>query len=435
MPSSNQDLRKLSDIEKIIQKAKGKLTLAEISAETGLAIEDARANLNVLLERYQSKIQMDNETGNLLFNFQYPLLRRDNVTFKERMLKIGDNLLKAFKVIYKASLGIVLIAYTIFFALLIIIASSRSDSNDNKSGRMVSELLRAVFKALWIKNTFSPEYQYEYQNDGKYRYKKVIKPQEGGKGFIASVFSFVFGPEKPKYDPKLDTLEAISFIRENGGKINTSDIVALSGVDFSVAESRLAEYSGKFNGEMYISNLGTVTAEFPQLMDRFSSELSGGKIEFYKNEIEPPVEFTGNTAGKNTLISVMNAFNLIMSMYIIGLTTAGESTFMIWAGVFPLVISILYFTIPIIRFPFYIRDKKKRRKNILRKEIMGYIMENKGQNIRLENIHSKIQENEYTREEIQDMLMKTAGELQGETAINDNGEAVFQFPRIAKELA
>lgn len=439
MAETADEIREITKIEKVIEKAKGKLTLAEITSETGLPIEQARQTLNKLLERYQSKLQMNSDTGDLLFNFQYPMQRRDKVSFKENLIKVGDVLLKVFKAIYKASLGIVLVAYTVFFALLILVALSRSDSDDRRGGdNLISGLFSAIFDALWFRRMTAPVY--EYVNDGAFKYKKVKISNNKGKGFIASVFSFVFGPEKIKYDPNLDSLEAIAYIKNNNGKLNTGDIVALTGANYSQAESKLAEYVGKYNGEIYINEYGVATAEFPQLLHKFNPALDGGKIEFYTNEIEPPVEFNGNTIGKNVLISIMNTFNLMMSYFIVtnadyALASEGQSFwFIALAGYFPLIISSLYFLIPLLRLPFYLKEKKNRKRNILRKEIIGNIIAKNGENVSPNNINIRGKENIYTKEDIENMLLDVSKDLQGETAIDKNGNAVFQFPRLAKEL-
>ncbi len=436
MEQTTKEIRELAQIEQVVNKAKGRLTLAEITAETGMPIEQARQNLNVLLERYESKIQMNTETGDLLFNFVFPLLRRDNITFKERMIKVGDILLKVLKAIYKASVGVVLIAYTIFFVLLIFVASMRSNSDDDNSnhGELLSGLFRAILDIIFYKNVVATTQSYEYINDGNFGYRQPVKPTTKEKGFLASVFNFVFGPEKIKYDPNLDALEAIAFIRENNGKLNTSNIVALTGATFDEAESRLAEYIGKYNGEMYISEDGVVTGEFTQLLHKSNEELRGGTIEYYANEIEPPAEFNGNTTGTNAIIIVMNTFNLLMSFMLIGYFMQ-DSLIGFIIGVFPFIVSLLYFLIPLLRIPSYFIAKKKRRENILRKEAIRSIVWRRGNEVSASKIKISAKKSVYTQDEIQNMLLRLATELQGEAAIDAEGNGVFQFPRIAKELA
>lgn len=431
MELNTQEIKQLNSIEKVIEKAKGKLTLAEISAETALPLDSARSLLNVLLERYICRVQMDSKSGNLLFNFEYPLRRRSAKSFKEIAVAIAEKSWKVFQIVYKAAVGIVMIAYTIFFVLLLLAASSRnSDSDNDDNSGMLMGILRAIIEALQFKAIV--DMNTDYVNDGAYRYKQYRKPENKGKGFIMSIFHLVFGPDRPKYDPLSDTLEAIAFIRQNNGKLNPGQIVALTGVDYDTAESKLAEYAGKFVGELYIDEDGVVTGEFHQLLHVANAQLKGGLIEYYKNEIDPPVEFTGNTAGKNVAILAMNTFNLVMSVYVMGMFEGSGLGF--FAGVFPLIISILYFIMPIVRYPFYLKAQSKREYSILRKKAVGLAVDFPDTGLRTEDFQTvtNIQANEINR--LNKILLTVTSELQGEVVLNESGKAVYKFPRLAREL-
>lgn len=431
MELTSAEIKQLNSIEKVIEKAKGKLTMAEITAETALPIDDARTLLNVLLERYNCRVNMDSAQGNIVFNFEYPLKRRDAKSLKEIAVKVGTTLWKGFQIVYKASLGVLLIVYTTFFVLVLIAMFLRnSDDSDDNISDLVFGIFRAIFEALQFKAMM--DMTTDYVQDGDYYYKQYRKPENKGKGFIQSVFHFVFGPERPKYDPLSDTLEAIAFIRQNNGKLNAGQIITLTGADYNTAESKLAEYAGKFAGELYIDENGVVTGEFHQLIHSTNSQLKGGKIEYYKNEIEPPVEFTGNTAGRNTAIIAMNVFNLIMSVMAVAVLEA--SMIGVFAGILPMLISILYFVIPILRIPAYFKNKQKRKYSKLRKKIIGLISEYSYAKLTKSDLN-KILKNEETNEaDIDAAMSNICAELQGEVNLNYNSEAVYQFDRLSREL-
>ncbi len=432
MELTSTEIKQLYSIEKVIDKAKGKLTLAEITAETALPIDDARSLLNVLLERYNCRVNMDSAQGNIVFNFEYPLKRRDAKSFKEIAVKVGTVLWKGFQIVYKASLGVLLIVYTSFFVLVLIALFLRNsdDSDDNNVSDLVFGIFRAIFEALQFKAMM--DMTTDYVQDGDYYYKQYRKPENKGKGFIQSVFHFVFGPERPEYDPISDSLEAIAFIRQNNGKLNAGQIITLTGADYDTAESKLAEYAGKFAGELYIDENGVVTGEFHQLMHSTNSQLKGGKIEYYKNEIEPPVEFTGNTAGRNTAIIAMNLFNLIMSVMVVAMFEG--STIGIFAGILPLLISVLYFLIPILRIPSYFKNKRNRKYSKLRKKIIGLISEYSASALKKNDLYKILKNDEANESDIDAAMSNICAELQGEVNLNENSEAVYQFNRLAREL-
>lgn len=433
-----QEIRDLQLVEEVLDKANGKLTLAEVTAETGMPIDNARSSMNVLLERYNSKVEMNYETGDLLFNFAYPLIRRDSVSFKERMIQVWDITKKVLKYIYKASIGIVLIAYFVFFLILLLAASSKSsDDDDNATSGLVSAFFRALFDVFFIKNTLESMPQYTYKRDGEFMYKASYEEKNKGKGFLKSVFSFVFGPERVQRTREQDAMEVISFVRMNEGKLSVSDIIALSGVTLDEAESRMAEYVGKYKGELYISPDAVLTAEFPQLLHQVNTQLTGETIQYYRNEIDPPAEFTGNTTGKNVVIALMNAFNLaISSILLAGLQVEQEGfASYFWFALFPFLVSALYFIIPILRIPSYLKEKKQRRDSILRKSILGTIIAKKGSQIYPQDAVINCSENhKYTDDEKSKMLERISREYGGEVHIDPMGRAYYDFERIQRDM-
>jgi hypothetical protein len=90
-------------------------------------------------------------------------------------------------------------------------------------------------------------------------------------------------------------------------------------VNYEDAESRLAEYASRFNGDLYIDNEGSIVGDFTGMMNKVSKDLEGGKIVFYEDEVEAPYEVTGNTKGRNFAIAAMNTFNLLMSIIVINI--------------------------------------------------------------------------------------------------------------------
>lgn len=435
----SQEIRDLQLVEEVLDKANGKLTLAEVTAETGMPIDNARNSMNILLERYNSKVEMNYETGDLLFNFAYPLIRRDSLSFQESMMQVWDITKKVLKYIYKASIGIVLVAYFVFFVLLLLAASSKSDDddNDNAASGLISALLRSLIDVFFIKNTLESMPQYTYKRDGEFMYKASYEEKNKGKGFLKSVFSFVFGPERVKRTAEQDAMEVISFVRMNEGKLSVSDIIALSGVTLDEAESRMAEYVGKYKGELYISPDGVLTAEFPQLLHQVNTQLTGETIQYYRNEIDPPAEFTGNTTGKNFAIVLMNAFNLVISSILLaGLEVESEGfASYFWIALFPFVVSALYFIIPIFRIPSYLKEKKQRRDNILRKSILGTIILKKGSHVYPQDAVINCSDNhQYSDEEKAKMLERISREYRGEVHIDPMGRAYYDFERIQRDM-
>ncbi len=457
MDAKNADRKVVAELERIVKKSRGKFSPEDAIAETGYSLEQVNDGLSRLIELYESRVTMDRESGKLQFIFKYPLFKRGSKTAKEIILSALDVIWKGFTYVYKASVGIVLILYTVIFVLLLlaIMLAGRGDSSrDSKFdfGDIIGGVFRGIFDVFYIM-MWTRTLSYHTDQSG-YRYRAYEPEKNKGKNFIFSVFNFVFGPEHPKYDPLDDAKEIAAFIRKNNGKITAGHIVALTGIDYEKAESRLAEYASKFNGDLYIDTDGTIVGDFSRLMNKVSKELEGGKIIFYENEVEAPYELTGNTKGRNVVIAAMNSFNLLMSLFVISIFSSGqdiqfayeeqmyslgtldEYSWVAWfLGYFPLVISALFFVIPIFR-SFDVKAKNKKREyNILRKKLIGAFVRNRGREAKLSDILRTASINdEKSIEKAKRVLERLIIELKGELNFSSEGEPVYSFPRLAREL-
>ena len=458
MKAKDSDQKVVLRVEELLKKTKGKVSPADLSAETGFPLHQINDALARLIELYEARVSMDSASGRLVFLFNYPLFKRGKKTFKEIMFVILEAFWKVFKIIYKASIGIVLVAYTVIFVLVLIgiMLASRSGNNDDRGGGLdIGPIIGGIFRGLMDAFTFSyimRSMNYNTDNFGN-RYRTYAPEKNKGRGFINSVFSFVFGPDRPEYDALEDHKEAAAFIRKNNGKITAGHLVALTGVSYDDAESRLAEYASRFGGELYVNNDGVLVGDFFDMLNKASSELDGGKIVFYEDEVEAPYEFTGNTTGRNLGISVMNGFNLIMSSYLISVFSgANQLSYMneqgeiitseflvspflsIGLGYFPLVFSVLFFLIPAIRY-FVVKGKnRKRTENILRKKLIGAFVRNHTFNVPLQQIMNLARIESENKSSVQRILERLVIELKGEINIDTSGNPVYSFPRLSSEL-
>ncbi len=424
-------------VEQEIKKTRGKVSPTDIAASTGYSLGEVKDAMSRLIELYECRVTMNQESGSIMFVFRYPFILRGSKTFREKFIAFLAVFWKIFTIIYKAAIGVILIAYTVIFAVLLLVLLLRglsSDDDDNNAGAIIGGLFRAILEGLsWMAWTRSVEYTIDPQG---MRYKKFPKEKNKGKNFVQSVFHFVFGPERPKFDPLSDAKEVAAYLRNVKNKLTPANIIDLSGATFDKAESLLAEYATRFDGELYINEDGAVVAEFPEMSNKVSRELEGGKIEYYVDEVESPYELTGNTGGRNGVIIGMNIFNLIMSFVGYGYFTFDkESNILgILLGIVPAVFSITFFIIPVLRIPYVSTMQAKRERNIVRKKFVGVIIKAQPAGLTGEEIIRYSMLSEKQNAIAGEVLESLTLELQGEINLNQNGVAVYTFPRLANEL-
>ena len=69
----------------IIESNRGKITPSEAAAKTGYSLDEIAVALDRLLELYEVRVTLDQETGKLVYIFKYPLFERKQRTFKEKL--------------------------------------------------------------------------------------------------------------------------------------------------------------------------------------------------------------------------------------------------------------------------------------------------------------------------------------------------------------
>ncbi len=443
----------ISKIKNIITTNKGVINPNEAISVTGYAKDDVITALNRLIELYDAKVVLDDVAGGLKFIFKYPLYKRGKRTIKELFASVGRGALKVFKVVYKSAVGVILIAYTIIFAIILLVASRGENNNSSGSSALGFHLIIRIISEIFFWNAMSRHY---YVNEDRYgnKYRTYQgKEKEKGAGFIKGVFTFVFGPDIPPIEEEADVREVASFIRlKTNGIITAANMIELAGISYDKADSRLAEYCGKFDGFLDINNDGIVYGNFSNLLGS-TSQSEYKNITYYMDEVEPPVEFTGNKSGRNFAIICMNAFNLIMSLVVLNMHnnvpieyTNGEiggilwdmiyGGFGYWLGWFPLAVSISYFAIPIIRYPSYLVKKKNRNKRVLHKLLIGNICRLRRRTYSLDELVNLVRSRmEADEDSVKEVMNEIVIELKGNIDFSNDGVILYTFDRLFEEFS
>ncbi|WP_448528972.1 hypothetical protein [Raineya sp.] len=447
-------------LEQNLHKVKGKFTLADASAITGVPIEYAREALNALMSKYFCHLQVT-ENGDLIYDFGTSPTRRDAKTFAEYFKDFQNFLWKAFKIFFKAWIAVTLVVYfTIFVIILlaVIIGNSSSGKGNKKSDRGGGMLFRLVIDILYTIFRWQTIQEATYYEKDRYGYPyKTYKPQESNlfskkennpkanKNFISAVYDFVFGPPRLNPEPLANQKEAAAYARKNKGVMVLAEFKALTGLNNEEAENLMTDCIARYNGSAEISPNAVLYADFYELT-RSQTQAEDAPIIFYWDEYEPEYVLTGNTAGKNTWIAFMNGFNLFFALLMLGGyedfgKDMGISPDIIYygLGVVPLAFSIIFFAVPIFRYFALIPKRIQRHENNIRKRIAKVIYQiGSKRDLSTNEILAEVNKAEglekLSQAQVEKIMSRMIIDWGGEANAQNDGTLVYSFSQMRTEL-
>jgi hypothetical protein len=453
--SLSPTLRPASEkIENFLQNGKGVVTIADASSVSGLSLRDAKDVMDALIAKYKCRLQITNN-GDLIYDFGDRLARRSERTWAEWWQGTRKQLWKVFVAVFKVWISITLVVYFSLFLIIIIgiiIASLARDGDgdsidvgDGIGGafRVLGELMFNIFYWRTVTNT------YHYETDSRgYSYRAYDArtsslskkgKNKGKKGFVASVYDFVFGPPRVEANPLENQQEVASYLRKNQGVIVKPEMIGLAGWTGEKADDFFSEIIARFDGEPKISNNKILYGDFQALIKSKDTQ-ADAPIIWYWNEYEPEYKLTGNTQGRNLGVGLMNGFNLIVSStFLAFLITEGNQLTAILLGWLPFMFSVLFFTLPVYRW-FDIQPKrKKRRLENIRKRLMRTIFEQNYREISIQEL-TEVTNNRSKGEEslkpveVEKMMQTLIYDLDGELGNDKDGQLTYRFYRLQEEL-
>ena len=397
----------------------GQLTKADAVTKSGLPVPVAEDALGGLLKEFRSHLAAT-ESGELIYQFDPSFTRRDAVSLREKLAKVGDALWRGFTFLFKISIVTTLVAYfVIFVAMLIAVLFARRSSDDRDSGGDID----FTWPLFWMWG-WGPSY-----DGGPYRRQRRRLPD---KPLYKKVFEFVFGPPKPQADPLAEEKEVLAYIRQKNGRIAAVDLVMLMGWDFARAEEEATRLLVNYGGEPDVTDDGVVVYVFKDI--RKTAEL-GEQPEapvrraWERLESRPPL--TGNRTGTNVAISLFNGFNLLAPFWIVPAFEASLRTsfpgqeFLLHD--YPLAFSSLLFAVPLGRWLVERAREPGRRRRNARRSLLQAVLARRGQAAPVEELAPEPAAAE--------ALSHNLVALGGDVVTDDNGQIRYAFPRIAEELA
>lgn len=443
------------------------ITVADAEVASGLPRRDVEAGLTWLTSEYRGHLRVT-ERGDLLYLFPHgftkPWETRD--TLRRAASAVARALVGAGRFVLRAWIFVVLVGYVAIFLALVLgltFARASGGSSDRDDGPSVGgAAIGAVFRVLgdalfWTFHPFSPLYV-EPAVFGAPGHAARDRHRRRGRGaeardvpFYEKVNRFVFGPTERPEDPNAVRARVLNEIRAKRGRIGLTDVMRVTGLPREEADPLMARLMLDHEGEVEVGEQGGIFYRFEALRRTADATPRAAPVPAAWERLRRALPLTGNGAGADVLIAMLNLFNLCMGAWVLAhgltlhnllllLTTKERPVILpddgvpVALGVVPVVFSLLVFLMPAVRAVW-------RRRHVKR------VAEENARLLVLKEILARVP----SKEPVPDQALRAAWrvatgaepsskeltrrvvELGGDVEPGPNGEVRYRFPELEAE--
>lgn len=365
----------LAPVQRVLKKLKGRATVGDVVAESGLPTADAEEALKALLEVHRGHMEVG-ESGDLVYSFDPKLLRRDHLPFAERFKSAAW---KAFAQGFKVWIAVTLVVYFVVFVALAIaalLASQQGNRGRRSLPRMGGGHHGHFHFPLWY-FFWTPRWRL---GNPYYGHRYSVK---GGKApdvpFYKKVFAFVFGPDVPRLTQEQKDRSVLRLIRARNGVLGAAELVQHTALTLPEAEEDMGRLMSAYEGEATVSPKGEVVYAFPKLMVSAHGKVAVREPNPSWRRMELAHPLTGNDKKTDAIVAGINGFNILAAatapFFIfprLGLGGPLAEIGLIWI---PLAFSTVFFSVPLMRKALNDRRNRGRFRRNVRRSLLGFIFE------------------------------------------------------------
>ncbi|MDR3341999.1 MAG: hypothetical protein LBT14_04280 [Treponema sp.] len=465
--------RKVTDAFK--QQQKG-ATVADIAAQTSLPLHTVRELVPAVADEYSGRFEVT-ESGEICYSFPRGFTSKYR-GFRAGLRKFTEKFIKGMKIlsqwVFKVWIMVMLVGYFAIFmlialaALVLSFAASSTNSNsrsESRGGGIGGLYFASSIFNLIIRIWFFSELTKSMDRSVDSRYDSRNRRQPKGQPLYKAIFSFVFG-ENPQ-GKAASSLSAkvtqviIAYIQANQGVISLPEFMMLTGLPPEKAEAAITTCCVEFGGSPEASEEGTVVYRFEELLLRADKRdrSFGGSVP-----LKGLKKFSTNPKKMNIWFSIINGVNLIFGSYFLfnAFTTGAILTqvqfdaasylykityllstsladnplpiITVGLGIIPLIFSLLFWFIPLLRYLFMHGDNEAIKLENLRK--VGYRrIWSKPQEVKNDDIQADLPEcRPKNLSAAQDQVIKEMGSYAiPEVKVDDRGVPVYSFGELERE--
>lgn len=438
-----------------LRDAQGALTIHDLVARTGLAPHILEPVFRSMVLRYDCTVDVRSD-GELIYRFD-PALKPLDGGENLRAYKFRQALWRAFTVFYKILIVIILVGYVILFMLLImaLLVARMSSRDDNNSSSTPRRSEGGSMQSSWGTYWF---YRSLIGTRGAARPMSRFEPlpPKDPRPVWEKVFAYVFGHADSTDDPLVDRRELLALIVSKQGVIAPLELSAHTGWSPEASERESSKLLAEYDGGVEILEDGSTIFAFDTLRDVIPAGTS--PLARFWQRYEFKKSYSGNTSGAFVFITLLNLFVLASSLWIAPTMLLPElvavyapelmTPAIVGLVLIPALFSLSFFGIPLWRNARLTAPENKAREQ---------------RNVRrmlLHEIYERTRRGETTMEEfslidaalrrrrpedvhlpavlpraLNEALTTIAHEWGAPIEINDEGQRIYDFSRIAKQYA
>lgn len=449
-------------LEKALAGFRGELTVADAATRSGLPMADAEEALRALAAEFSGHLAAS-EKGELLYAFPRGLVRPPETRLSRRIFRgVKKAALGVARFVVRAWVSVVMIGYALIFAaILLALAFRRDDDRDRGGLDMLHVVFRVLAEALfWTFHPFSPVMigaEPGWMHQQRRRAPRIP--------FYERVNRFAFGPTPPPVDPAERQRLVLAEIRRLKGRVAPADVQRVTGLPREEAERLLLQLLMEHQGDVAVSEDGAIIYVFSALRttvagDRGRSVAAPAPIWRERVPVPP---LTGNSAGSNVLLSLINGFNLVASSVALGMGLTLERLVELFTrsvtaarepgavlpplspvdgvplvlGAIPFAFSLALFALPLVRLLRKNSVASRVARENGRRGLLRLVLEENPQALRAaytEDEVSRAWQAAVGRPPRDHELRDVARELGGELDVRDDGAVVYRFDGLAREV-
>ena len=371
------------DVLKALRSLRGRGTVGDVVSSVGLPRDEVEGTLKTLLESHQGHLEVS-ESGELVYIFDRKLIRRDRVPLMQRIKRAAKTALTG---AFKAWIVTMLVVYFVVFVVLVvaaIVAMMSRGGNDRRSGGGLGRgggghgghggHFHLPSFWLWY-YIWTPRWRLGSPYYGR-RWEATIE-KDSRPPFYKKVFAFVFGPDRPKPTQKQLDRSTLRLIRARRGALTTAELVEHTALPVPAAEEEMGRLIGSYAGEPTVSADGELVYAFPELMTSAHGPVTAREPNPAWMRMEYPLEMTGNEKKHDAVIIGMNGFSLVAAAtapwFIFPQLGIGGMAAFVGLVLVPVVFSVLFFSVPLLRVLGVRRENRARKARNVRRLILGLV--------------------------------------------------------------